>query len=106
MRNIELQFNFTSLNPELVNQIQAAISNNEPFGLTNGRVINVFDVKSMQSGFCGSNGRYWATQQFSNLQRFTEGISLALLACKEFVPVNRLLPLFEQKNLSYPFSIE
>lgn len=88
MRTFDLQFNFSNLTPELASQIKEAIDNKQPFGLTNGRVLNLFDPGTLKGAF---SGRGTPTSfQYQDMAKLLEGVGLSLLSCKEFVSATDL----------------
>lgn len=105
MREIELQFNFQNVSPELHTQIKEAIDKNEPFLLTNGRVRNLFVPTTLQhyhQKFIYGPARI----TYENIEAFYNGILLALLSCKEFVSAKNLPSYYSERKLTMPLTLE
>lgn len=102
---MNVSFNYTSLPTELANQVQEAIDNNVPFGLTNGRTVSLFDPVNLMGAWFGQ-GRMVRSGptafNYPNIDALIQGVSMALLSQKTFVPASNLLSYCQQNRISIP----
>jgi hypothetical protein len=102
---MNIEVNFTTLDPSSAQQIWKSIQTGEVFGLAGKNSISIFDVNNLASLWQGNAIRFKnknVVQKYSTIEDFQKGISLALLSQKTFVPLSHLVSYCDLKCIQLP----
>jgi hypothetical protein len=105
MNGLELHFSFSNLNRDVAKAIERAIGERRPFGLTNGRVVSLFNPEALTGVWFGNSTTYLSRPtafHYATMTELINGVGLALLSQREFLEGEKVISYCENKGISVP----